>query len=195
MARILFLMIFLVGTAFGIWLLNDGIADVVEAAQSSGWPTTPGEVTRSTIKSSTSSGRHRGTSYTPDIAYTYFVSERTYTGTVTVPGREWGLASSEEVVRLFPQGSKPRVVYSPTDPSKSLLEPGLHTANFGQVMLGLFALTFAAPFGLAGLLTARHSDGKAALRTARKTWRLKWLMPLLILALFVEFFLAIWLSR
>jgi hypothetical protein len=191
--RIFYIALFLIGTPLGIWLVKGGLGDVIEAAQSPGWPTTTGFITHSTLLSSTSHGRRSSTSYQPEITYTYTVSGAEHAGTVITPGRHWTFSSSREAVQLFPQGSRPTVSYSRSNAADAILQPGLHAANFTQLVLGLLALTFALPWGLAGVFAVADPSGKPGSLTFPEGSICSNIIGFLILATFIEFFLAWWL--
>ena len=148
---------------FGTWLIVRGLGDVSEAAESSGWPTTPGTVLSAEVHTQTSSARHsNSTSYAPVISYSYAVNGENFVGTAITPGRMWGSSSAYAAVRRFSAGSHPAVYYSPAQPGQAVLIPGLHFYNFAPFLCGLLAFTFPAVFGVFSVLGPREGvpDGR-----------------------------------
>ena len=172
----------------GLWTAYKGALLAIEASQSAAWPTTPGQVISSHVQTSTSHGRHHGTSYSPAISYTYAVSGTTYTGTMVAPGRTWGSKSSYAAVKAHPPGQAD-VHYDPAHPGTAVLEPGLHSANFGETLLGLSFATFGSLFALL-LVTLVPASGGQPARFRRGGCLLLPIVGLLV----AEFVALIWLS-
>jgi hypothetical protein len=134
---------------FGVWQVVTGAGEAREAWESSGWPTAPGTVLSAVVHTSTSAARHgSGTSYTPQISYSYRVNGETFTGTTIAPGRMWATKSAYAAVRMFPTGSQPPVYYAPGDPKEAVLVPGLRAANLAKLLFGFVPLTFVVIFAL-----------------------------------------------
>jgi len=129
----------------GIWLDAQGLGDVIEAFQSASWPSSQGIILKSEVE--TSSG-HRGTNYTPHIKYTYTTGKQILLGETISPGRMWTRTSAYEAVQRFPTLTHAEVYYSPSDPKRSVLENGLHPANFGQLGFGLIFLAMSVLAGI-----------------------------------------------
>ncbi len=84
---------------------------------------------------------HRGTSYTPEITYTYTVDGRKFTGSKVRAGFATGSSGhwARDVVEQHPVDSNASVFYDPASPSMAVLEKGIS----GQ---DLFILLFLTPF-------------------------------------------------
>jgi hypothetical protein len=156
MKKVLLFILFAAFGAAGLWNMAVGIGAVAEAAQSSGWPTTPGQVFLARVHRTRSPGlRSRSTTYEPEVSYTYGVGGQTFIGTMIAPGRLWSSASAYDAVNTFPVGARPPVCYAPSHPQTSVLVSGLHAASLGALVFGLVLGTFAAVFGKICLGVAR----------------------------------------
>ena len=159
---ILFAGLFLV---IGIAVLLTGVSSSQQAIGSSQWPTVPGAVTASWVDSyittptPTSNGSvgAGSTFYTPQIRYSYIVSNRTFAGSQVGFGDYSSTDSShaEQVTARYPVEQPVTVYYDPKNPAQAVLEPG-----FGAMLLiplGIGSVfTLLGGLMLAGLLTARR---------------------------------------
>ncbi len=189
--RIIFALVVSLAIPLGLWIAYKGALMAVEASQSTTWPTAPGQIVASHVRTSVSHGRHHGTSYTPVIDYTYLVAGTTYTGTMIAPGRNWGSKSSYAAVNAHVSGTKADVRYDPAQPSTSVLEPGLHAVSFGQTLGGFSIATFAAIFALVVTHLVPTGDGRSRFRN--DTIGGKMVLPLVGL-LIAEIVAMIWIS-
>jgi hypothetical protein len=129
------------------------------------------------------------------VNYTYVVAGTTRIGSVITPGRYWSNQSAQDAMLKYPQGSRPLVFYSPDDPSRTLLVPGLHFQNFWIFFVGLFVITFTLPFGMAGIFAIPAEDGNSLTFSDDSPWGM--LMLIFLLASFAELFVLFllgWLS-
>jgi len=137
----------LVVVGASMFFIVPGLRYVGEAFSSSGWPHTTGHILSSTIQSSHSSSAH-ATSHTPVVSYSYSVAGHDYTGSTISPGRGWAAWSAYATMRRYQPGYDAQVYYSPTDPSRSLLEPGLGLVNFDWFLWGAGIFFIGLPFVL-----------------------------------------------
>lgn len=142
-----FSIFFIVGAIVLMW----GIASSRSALLSVRWPSVPGTVTVSTIKSSRSS--KGGTTYGANIHYTYSVSAKNYVGTrVTfVDVSTSNSSDARGTLARYPVGKAVNVFYNPNDPADAVLETGF---TMGLLLpLGIGTI-FALVGGLALINTA-----------------------------------------
>jgi hypothetical protein len=112
----------------GAAMLCFGAQQVLEAHQSSGWPTVNGKVVVAEV---TRDGRY----YAPVITYEYKVRRQRWTGYRISfgdarRGGVAGLADAKTIVNRYETGKSVRVYYHPDRPQDSLLEPGLANGNW-----------------------------------------------------------------
>jgi len=187
LAKFLFIFVFLVGGGFGVWKLTEGTKALASAWQSASWPSVTGQIADARIDFQ---GR-RHPIISPVVKYVYVVNATTYHGSEVMPGRFWSNSSAHEIMVHFHTGGGVPVYYSATDPSRSLLVPGLHVVNFATFLIGLFTFTFMLPFGLAGIFGVR--DGADSLTYPERS-PLGTIAAFCILATFVGFFVLLVLS-
>lgn len=121
LVMILFFSVFLI---VGALVLMWGIASSRSALLSVRWPSVPGAVTISTIKSSRSS--KGGTTYGADIHYTYAVSDNKYIGDKVTFGDISTSDSNDarQILNRYPVGKAVNVFYNPNNPAEAVLETG-----------------------------------------------------------------------
>ncbi len=146
-------------TAGGAGALAAGRVNADRASESLRWPDVPGKITRSEIvKSSSGSGSNRKTSYNLKLAYAFRVDGRAFQG-----DRVWfgpigrKHAEKQAIVNRYPVKKAVRVYYRPSDPTVSVLVPGvdhLEEVWFGFLLLfpGLGALLVIGSFRALSLL-------------------------------------------
>ena len=130
---------------FLLWQLLKGM-------KAKNWPTAPGKVVDSQITRDVSrdSDGDRSVTYGADIRYTYEVDGYEYSG----DRRSFADYSSsnrrraEKIVARFSPGADVAVYYSPDDPEKCVLEPGISVVS---VLFLLLPLIFVV-IGVLGLL-------------------------------------------
>ncbi len=193
-SKTVFFLVFLCFALIGMGCIASTMGDLIEAFQSTSWPTTSGKIESSHIHLYTA-GRSRNTSYLPEITYTYTVAGQNFTGTTISPGHWWGYVSSSNAVERFPRGATRPLSYLPTDPSRALLDPGLHPGNFGHFIMGMIFCTLAIPFALSSFSTDHSKKTKSSLATFNKKSSAERYAPLVIALVFLEFCILVWLSR
>lgn len=148
-----------------LWGLSVGIFDglvlwsamrQVEAGWN--WTTVPGTISSARIVSTRSS--KGGTSYRPEIAYSYRVADREYSSDVVVVGDRMGSNKkrAERILATFPSGASAPVFVDPRNPERSALIVGLQSTTVRMMM---FLIPFNAIFlgGALFLLRAgRYAD-------------------------------------
>ena len=128
-------------------ILFAGLKQVVHADASSGWPSVAGEVRAASVEYETDSDG-AGT-YRAEVLYAYEIegvqqlANRVAFGDFgsSDPGR------AQRIVNRYPEGSAVTVHYDPDEPSRAVLEPGVHGSTW--MLPGFGALFFTA-----GLLMA-----------------------------------------
>jgi hypothetical protein len=138
----------------GGFLLYWGVVNLWEAKAGETWPTAPGKIVSSSVESKRT--------YEAKVVYEYTVNGKVYSsGRLTMgnintgdPGR------ARLIVDRYPPGKAVTVHYSPQDPSRCLLEPGLNGGLFLVPSIG-------AVFFLMGILCFKYA-GRRYERTKRE---------------------------
>jgi hypothetical protein len=125
-----------------------GFKDVQKAQVSSSWPLVSGVITKSQIKESR--GSRGGSTYRPDIAYTFALNGETFTGNVIAFGGS-GISSgdrtySDKCLAKYPLNISVQVAVNLDKPTESALEPGLVKRAFLGVAFG--TIFFGAGFSI-----------------------------------------------
>ena len=108
------------GVLFVAW----GAGGIAIARQSPSWPTAPGTITRSEVRTNRRANRLPGHRYV--IGYEYRVNNRTYDSGLVSGGwfpygtRRWAQRRTD----AYPPGRSVVVHYAPDDPETAVLEPG-----------------------------------------------------------------------
>ena len=120
--------------AYSGWIVAEGVA----AAR---WPTVPGRITEARVERVLGDkwGGHR---WEPRVAYSYQVNDQSYTGSRLSFSdestyKDWAIAKTGRYV----VGTSVAVRYNPTDPARSVLEPGF---RWGSLTVGVVGLLFLA---------------------------------------------------
>ncbi|HYE73668.1 MAG TPA: DUF3592 domain-containing protein [Blastocatellia bacterium] len=128
---------------WSIWMLSAPTLDLLKnfywGVVSSSWPSTVGQITSAKIKHTTYKGRPT-VNTDADIQYTYAINGRYLTGErkeFLSDGRGFGRHTGYDFLEKYPVGTDTSVYYDPSDPTLSVLEPGL---EFSRVMGGIFVL-------------------------------------------------------
>lgn len=133
----------------GLGVLGWGFWRMRRASRSRAWPTVQGTLVSSTTASreapplpsrdgDAAASRPPRTLYRPEVAYTYTVGGRSYTGTQL--GLDEVEVSSERhaqahAARYVP-GAPVTVFHDPEDPSRAVLEPGVGAASWAIPAVG-----------------------------------------------------------
>lgn len=138
----------------GATIAGFGVRTVFQARESGGWPSVPGVIRSSTVKSESGSD---GTTYRPEVVYTYTVDGTEYTGSLIAYGLK-GSSSSRSFAQhydsKYPEGSAVPVAYDPARPQTSVLEPGVSKRAFILVAFGAVFAINALMFALISWLFA-----------------------------------------
>src|SRR5262249_30050366 len=99
------------------------------AALSLSWPKAAGTIMRSTVRAARSQGGENTgstTTYRPDIAYSYSVNEKAYTGQRVRAGSAYVRTqkAAEAILEPYPVGRSVEVAYAPARPEMAMLDPG-----------------------------------------------------------------------
>ena len=186
--------IFLFLALVGAWCIASTLGDLTEAFQSKSWPTTTGKIESSDLKKY-AAGRRSNATYLPEIKYTYTVAGQNFTGTVISPGRWWSNTSAFNAVERFPAGSARPIAYFPVDPSRAVLDSGLHPGNFGHFVMGTVFCTLAIPFIFLILGVNQRQKRKFKRTTFDNTSPAARYAPFIIALVFLELGIFIWISR
>jgi hypothetical protein len=132
-----------ISAIIGLALTLLGSVKLKNAAETNRWPITNGTVTSSEVAGAMK--------YYPSVSYNYIVDSAVYTSN-RISNMNFNTKNRsvvEEVLKKYPLGSEVKVYYNSTDPSKSLLEPGINTGNILLLAFGLIVLaipTFSVLF-------------------------------------------------
>ncbi|MBN8712260.1 MAG: hypothetical protein BGO12_18025 [Verrucomicrobia bacterium 61-8] len=140
-ATILFAAFFLIGAT----IAGFGVRTVLQARESATWPSAQGIILSSTVKTQSDSD---GTTYKPEVTYTYTVDGTEYRGDLIAYGMKGSSASygfAQHYDKKYPEGSTIPVAYDPAKPQTSVLEPGVSKRAF-------ITVAFGAIFAINGLL-------------------------------------------
>lgn len=118
----------------GLALTFLGFTKFKKATDSKSWPVTTGLITNSEV-----SGAIK---YYPSITYTYTVDSVVYNST-SISNMNFSTKNRsvvEEFLKKYPSGAEIKVYYNGSEPSRSLLEPGLNTGHFLLLAFGILIL-------------------------------------------------------
>ncbi len=123
---------------------------VYEAVESEGWSTTAGEITSAKVLS--------GRSSRPAVEYVFQVSEKRYVGSRReIKDYGAGRTAADTVLAEYPVGSRIKVYFDPSDPTRSVLKPGITPFLAGWPALS----TLLAGMGTVILLKGRRAKSDA----------------------------------
>ena len=138
----------LVFVTVGLGIAAFGARSVVQARASSTWPRVSGEITHSEVVQSSDS---EGVSYSPLVRYDYAVGDQPFTSERICFGlarMSAGLRFARTYSERYRIGSVVNVYYDPTQPSSSVLEPGISKQAFLPMAFGLGFALFGGWFAL-----------------------------------------------
>ncbi len=134
-ASLLFSALFVLGLCL-VWI---NLYEAYAGWQSNSWPSAPATIVSSEIRQ-TSQPRSSGAAWVPDIAYTFVVDGKEFTGT----GIRFGSMEStdrawieQQVNERFKVGRELIVFYNPENPAIAVVEKGFDSFLFAYVLLGL----------------------------------------------------------
>jgi hypothetical protein len=155
-AFVLFVSIFMI---FGAVFTICGGYIVLKSRQSMEWPSVDGVV--KSAEMGFSSGSHAAT-----VTYNYTVNGKLLTGDNIRMMKVYTSDASyaQEDLNNYPVGKKVKVFYSPTDPTDSVLEPGVHPSSWFFLAIGgssmFWAVVMIGFFKILAVIAARRSAVK-----------------------------------
>jgi hypothetical protein len=138
----------LVFVAIGAMIIRYALGMAKKCTQSLSWPSIEGEIAHSAVlyQTNTANSDQEGPTFKADVAYRYKIKGANYSSSkvslLDIATSSTGRAQS--IVQRYPDKSKVRVYYNPSNPSEAVLEPG--AASGLGILYGVGGL-FAA-FGL-----------------------------------------------
>lgn len=126
-------------------MLPISLEDLRQSTRPQSWPTTTGQITDSSVRSTTNSSGRLGVDvvYFPDVKYNYTIAGRAYLGGNVYRGKGPDDApSAQAVVDRYRPGSRVSVYYDPQAPDQSVLETAVQPKDYYAVvgmLLGLLA--------------------------------------------------------
>jgi hypothetical protein len=129
--------VLLILTLMGTACIGLIVARLSEQADALNWPTSAGIVVRSSIAQHVGGKGH--VSYTPQIAYDYGASGRTWTGT-RVWNVPWTLSETQShasaITARYPVGATVQVRSKPSNPQECMLQPGISDEHRLDTLIG-----------------------------------------------------------
>jgi hypothetical protein len=145
------LVIFLLLLVIGIFIVVREGHLLLKSSQSDSWLSTDGIVKTAEIKQWRAGLRKGRPQYRTVVTYDYSVDGRALTGNTLRLERDTSSYpfSAEADLRKYAVGTKVKVFYSPTDPSDSVIEPGMSHWNWllpavGCIMIAWFSYMIVA---------------------------------------------------
>ncbi len=130
----------------GATIAGFGVRTVLQAQESGSWPSAQGIILSSTVASQR--GSKGGTTYKPEVTYSYTVDGTEYQGDLIAYGMKGSSSDrsfAQHYDKKYPEGSTVPVAYDPAKPQTSVLEPGVSKRAF-------ITVAFGAIFAINGLL-------------------------------------------
>lgn len=144
----------LVVLAIGAWLVYACRKELVLAFRSRRWPSTTGHISGTEVREGIGLGMTNDGTFAPtetsfrvsDWVFIYTVAGREYRSSrFSFSAQGW-----DENDRYLEDGAEVKVYYSPSDPSVSVLRPGLDAALMSGPIVSMFRLGFLV-YGLCRL--------------------------------------------
>jgi hypothetical protein len=134
--QVVFFSLCLAICGYGGWLFVNGI-------RSRSWPSVPGRITTSRLKTLSSSGSGRSTfSKVLVLEYSYDVNGQPYTGSrIAMLPKGWFAAGRPaELHARYPAGTEHPVYYDPAKPARCTLTQGIAAGSWSfYAIVGMFA--------------------------------------------------------
>ena len=146
------------------FVLSGQVRHICRAKKSINWPTTPGVIKESFIRSDDENG------YNPRVRFIYQVNGKEYESSeISTKQRSDTLnrKPAEAIIAQYPEGLEVSVYYDPRDPGYGVLEPGQGVGNW--VVLAILAPCMAA----SGIWMAVAWEGFDAQRFGQKWQEVK----------------------
>jgi hypothetical protein len=130
-----------------------GVLDRREAEDSKQWPSVQGAITSIDLRRFQNVGRAsrfvKSQSYTIEVQYSYAVGGQQFQGhRISLGDLPMDERDARAMSQRYPVGSTPLVYYDPSNPAKSVLEPGFGGTTDRHV--NLFAIVMPAGFFFVG---------------------------------------------
>jgi hypothetical protein len=116
-------------------------------SQASGWPSTNGVVTASSVEAR-SSGEDEGFTDYPVVRYSYQVGGQAFQGNRIALGPETGGSGARKTVARYATGAPVTVFYNPQNPAEAILEKKAPAQALIWIILGLFDCVICAAIPL-----------------------------------------------
>ena len=156
--------------ALGMTLISAGFIylkswpDYIMAKESKAWPTTSGQILSSEI--ATTSNDKNEKSYRADISFSYHISSKIYQSSEVSIGSSSMYTSDSsdayEVKNRYPVGKAVSVYYSPANPGKAVLEPGVNSSILIFLIANLIFLAVGVSLLVSSLLKVAMFSAMAA---------------------------------
>jgi len=134
------------GVGVGLTLIVFGVRELLEGLRTRAWPRAPGAITVSRLEEGPRD-RWFIRQYRSVLSYAFDAGGKTWTGhriTVDSNGHDLSyLGSARARIDRYPVGAQVDVYFDPSDPSKTVLEPGVPSQL-------VFALLFGVCFASVG---------------------------------------------
>jgi hypothetical protein len=128
--------------AIGVACVVRGLRAILSAWRSTEWPSVPGEILASYVEDDgNETPRYRAT-----IIYRYVVAGGEYVGELVYFGARMSLPWSEWADRLvsrYQPGQTVPIRYDQSDPTRSVIEPGIHWQPCFIVLFGILVLGYS----------------------------------------------------
>ena len=142
--RVLLTVFFIIG----ISVLGYGLSMLINGYATSTWPTTEATIIQCKIEHKrVKSNSNRGMTnvFMPKIEYNYSVDGKGYTGNrIRVVDYSVSHGQSQVILDSYPVDSTVQVYYSPTEPEKSVLVPGIPHSSYLVCSIGLFFMIISS---------------------------------------------------
>jgi hypothetical protein len=151
-ARLLTLIPSVAALVFGFYLLLLAGSTLIEALSSFGWTEAQGKIVESRIEELDMGDRAKKRWYEVRLSYVFDAAGRTTQGQrigFTVEGRQ--KADVEKYAATFHPGQQVRVLYSSSDPTRSVLERSVGGSTWAMLIGGILLATFGLGFSISSL--------------------------------------------
>jgi hypothetical protein len=158
-ARLLILVPSLAALGFGFYLLFLAGSTLIEGLFSSGWQEAQGKVVEVRIEELDMGRAAKKRWYAVRLSYVFDAAGRTTEGQrigFTVEGRQ--RPDVEKYAATFYPGQQVRVLYSSSDPARSVLERTIGGSTWAMLIGGILLATFGLGFSLSSLKRQDKSE-------------------------------------
>jgi hypothetical protein len=142
--RRIFVFVFI---AFSIWAIMTGLRMGMEGWQAKSWPLAKGRMIKSRFSEYRTKNGIRIARLCLDIDYLYMVNDKIFEGRRYDAG--WKCFASEDnikdIIKRYPTGREIKVYYNPSNPSISMIQPGIPWASFLLCGVGIIIFTVIWP--------------------------------------------------